>query len=184
MAVRKLETLDRDRIVEAAFEQLEAEGLEGLSMRELAARLHVQAPALYWHVKGKAELTGLMAGAIHRAARDGVPARSNWRDWLFAFGLTFKRILLDHRDGARLCATAKPVDPTAHAASVIAAPLVRLGLTEQQALSFQASVISLTLGWALFEENGPMHRFLAEMMDCEDSYQLGLRALIDGYVVD
>lgn len=183
MATKRADGLDRDSIVSAAFAQLEAGGIDGLSMRELAARLGVQAPALYWHVANKAELIGLMAGRIHRDARSSVPSGEDWRVWLFQFGLTLKRRLLAHRDGAQLCAVARPVDPAPDAAAEIAAPLVALGLTEAQSISYQASVISLTLGWALFEANGPMHAFLADMMECDASYELGLRALIDGYNV-
>jgi TetR/AcrR family tetracycline transcriptional repressor len=46
--------LDLDRVVSAAFAQLEEDGLDGLSMRRLGSRLGVQAPALYWHIGDKA----------------------------------------------------------------------------------------------------------------------------------
>lgn len=55
------ETLTQERIVQAAIELLDAEGLEGLSMRSLGERLGSAATAVYWHVKSKDELV-MLAG--------------------------------------------------------------------------------------------------------------------------
>ncbi|MES1972262.1 MAG: TetR family transcriptional regulator [Pseudomonadota bacterium] len=181
---RRLEVaLERKAIVAAAFEVLAEDGLDGLNMRKLAARLSVQAPALYWHIGDKAELLGLMADFIYVEARAAVPACAGWREWLLAFGRALRHSLVSRRDGARICATARPgkaSDP-ADRARAIAAPLVALGLDQPRALSFQASVISLTLGWSSYQENGPMHDFLGDMLDFDTSFELGLQALVRGY---
>lgn len=58
------DTLTRERIVETALELLDAEGLEGLNMRALGARLNAAATAVYWHVGSKERL---IAMAIDRA---------------------------------------------------------------------------------------------------------------------
>jgi TetR/AcrR family tetracycline transcriptional repressor len=177
--------LDRDRLVAAAFALLEEDGLEGLSMRPLASSLGVQAPALYWHVADKSELLGLMARDIYAAAYASVPSAPNWRSWLLHFGYALRAAFTAHRDGARLCATARaPSAPsiTDHARA-IAAPLVALGLDERRALSFQASVISFALGWASFEANGPMHDYLDELLDFDASFEIGLQALVSGFTI-
>jgi TetR/AcrR family tetracycline transcriptional repressor len=183
MARRPAFSLDPDRLVAAAFAQLEEDGLEGLSMRRVAARLGVQAPALYWHVGDKAELLGLMARDIYARAYAGVGEARDWRAWLAAFGRALRASFAAHRDGARLCAVARPpaqTDPAGHAGR-IAAPLAALGLDERHALSFQASVISFTLGWATFEANGPMHDYLERMFDFDRSFAIGLEALVAGF---
>lgn len=175
--------LDRSQLVAAAFEVLEDEGLEGLSMRRLAARLGVQAPALYWHVGEKAELLGLMARQIYADAYASVAPASDWRQWLIGFGRSLRTSFAAHRDGARLCAVARPptdADPASRA-DRIAEPLTEFGLDGRTALAFQASVISLTLGWAAFEANGPMHEFLVGMMDFERAFDDGLIALVRGF---
>ncbi len=176
--------IDRGGIVEAGFALIETGGLDALTMRDVAARLGVQAPALYWHVANKADLIALMAGRIHADARAGVDDAADWRDWLIRFGRGLRRAFGTHRDGARLCAIAPPLADPAGAAAAIAAPLVARGLTRAQAITYQASVISLTLGWALYEENGPMHAFLAEMMDVGAAYEAGLAALVAGFPAD
>jgi len=186
MARRQAPLLDRERLVAAGFAQLEEDGLEGLSMRRLAARLGVQAPALYWHIGDKAELMGLMARAIYAVAYATVPEASDWRGWLYGFGRALRTSFAAHRDGARLCATAKePSQPSrAEHARQISAPLLALGLDQPRALSFQASVISFTLGWASFEANGPMHDYLDELLDFDASFETGLLALVRGFPAD
>jgi AcrR family transcriptional regulator len=49
-------TLNRERIVAEAVALLDAEGLDGVTTRKLAARLGVRSPTLYWHVPNKAAL--------------------------------------------------------------------------------------------------------------------------------
>ena len=55
--------LQREAIITAARELIIAGGLEALSLRRLAARLGVTAPALYAHVKGKSDLLRSLAEA-------------------------------------------------------------------------------------------------------------------------
>jgi len=58
------DTLTRERIVRAAIELLDAEGLEGLSMRTLGERLGSAATAVYWHVKNKDNLVVLAGDEV------------------------------------------------------------------------------------------------------------------------
>jgi AcrR family transcriptional regulator len=52
-----------DAIVAAGRDVLEAEGLAGLTMQAVAARVGVRAPSLYKRVAGRAELVRLVAAA-------------------------------------------------------------------------------------------------------------------------
>ncbi|WP_333737009.1 TetR/AcrR family transcriptional regulator [Streptomyces sp. IBSBF 2806] len=58
------DTLTADRIVRAAIELLDDEGLDGLNMRSLAKRLGSAATAVYWHIKTKGDLVRLAGDAI------------------------------------------------------------------------------------------------------------------------
>jgi AcrR family transcriptional regulator len=58
------DTLTREQIVRAAIELLDADGVEGLSMRRLGDRLGSVATAVYWHVKSKDDLLVLAADAV------------------------------------------------------------------------------------------------------------------------
>ena len=72
-----------ERIVQAAIELADAEGLEATSMRRVADKLGVGAMSLYRYVPGKTELLDLMLDAVH--ADDSVPPDGDWRtqlEWL------------------------------------------------------------------------------------------------------
>jgi AcrR family transcriptional regulator len=58
------DTLTREQIVRAAIELLDAEGVEGLSMRRLGKRLGSAATAVYWHVKSKDDLVVLAGNEV------------------------------------------------------------------------------------------------------------------------
>jgi len=73
------DTLTADRIVRAAIELLDDEGLDGLNMRSLAKRLGSAATAVYWHIKTKDDLVRLASDAIwHEAELPDLDA-TNWR---------------------------------------------------------------------------------------------------------
>ncbi|MFE7171337.1 TetR/AcrR family transcriptional regulator [Streptomyces sp. NPDC057616] len=73
------DTLTVDRIVRAATELLDDEGLDGLNMRSLATRLGSAATAVYWHVKGKDELVRLAADAVWHEVELPDLAATDWR---------------------------------------------------------------------------------------------------------
>ncbi|MGY1671985.1 TetR/AcrR family transcriptional regulator [Geodermatophilus sp. SYSU D00710] len=75
--------LDVDRIVAAAVELADREGLAAVTMRRLATELGVGAMTLYTHVPGKGELVDLMYDAVLGEVPPGPPA-GDWRDRLTA----------------------------------------------------------------------------------------------------
>ncbi|MEJ2873297.1 MULTISPECIES: TetR/AcrR family transcriptional regulator [unclassified Saccharothrix] len=81
--------LGLDRIVAAAVELADAEGLAAVSMRRVADKLGVGTMSLYTHVPGKAELVDVMVDTVSaETGREDVPggwrarlahvARENW----------------------------------------------------------------------------------------------------------
>lgn len=99
--------LNIDRIVEAALGLLDEVGLEGLSMRRLAERLGIHAATLYWYVRDKQELLGLLAEAICREIQPpdlDVP----WRDRMERLMSEYRHVLLVHRDAAHILAATLP----------------------------------------------------------------------------
>lgn len=73
------ETLSRERIVGAAIELLDAEGVEGLSMRRLGGALGSGATSVYWHVKNKDDLISLAADEVHGEIELPDPGEVGWR---------------------------------------------------------------------------------------------------------
>ncbi|MBB5953932.1 AcrR family transcriptional regulator [Saccharothrix tamanrassetensis] len=77
--------LTMDRIVAAAIEVVEAEGLSALSMRRVATRLGVGTASLYTYLPGKTELEALMLDAV--GADEPLPHQrsGDWRAKLEAW---------------------------------------------------------------------------------------------------
>lgn len=78
--------LSLERIVRAAIELADAEGLAGVSMRRVAERLGFTTMSLYRHVPGKAELIDLMRDEVLREDPSaGTEQRLGWRAQLEAW---------------------------------------------------------------------------------------------------
>lgn len=100
----------REQVVGAALGLLDEAGLEGLTMRTLAERMGVRAASLYWHIRDKDQLLGLLAEAILAEVPEpaaGLP----WRAQLETFATEYRRVLQSHRDAARLVLEAQPTAP-------------------------------------------------------------------------
>jgi AcrR family transcriptional regulator len=96
--------LTRSAIVNAALDLLDEVGMEGLTVRALAAKLDVKAPALYWHVRDKSELLDEMATEAWRRIGDELtrfPDDATWDDDLRRFADVLRSALLRYRDGAK-----------------------------------------------------------------------------------
>src|SRR5580693_1240709 len=106
--------LTKAGIVQAALGLLDDAGMDGLTVRALAARLGVQAPALYWHVRNKQALLDEMATLIWRRVGDvmaGLPASTPWRELMSVYAATIRAELLGHRDGAKAFSGTTLTDP-------------------------------------------------------------------------
>ncbi|CAA9570911.1 MAG: Transcriptional regulator, AcrR family [uncultured Thermomicrobiales bacterium] len=74
--------LSVERIVRAAIEVADAEGLATLSMRRLAEHLGVGTMSLYTYLPGKAELVDVMVDTVHREPEPvPVPAAGDPAEW-------------------------------------------------------------------------------------------------------
>ena len=95
--------LDQRQIVQAALALLDEVGFDGLTMRSLAQKLGIKAASLYWHVRNKQELLSLLADEICAPMRE--PDRSlPWQTRLEELAHEYRRVLLAHRDAARVLA--------------------------------------------------------------------------------
>ncbi|MFI9722262.1 TetR/AcrR family transcriptional regulator C-terminal domain-containing protein [Streptomyces sp. NPDC052396] len=78
-AVASERELTRERIVRAAIEIADREGLAALSMRGVAARLGVAVMSTYRHVNGKDDLILLMADTVLAGTTLPAEAPADWR---------------------------------------------------------------------------------------------------------
>ncbi|SDU50771.1 TetR/AcrR family transcriptional regulator [Jiangella alkaliphila] len=92
--------LTLERIVAAAIEVADADGLAALSMRRVAAHLGVGTMSLYRYVPGKGELLDLMldrvAGPVDPVDPDAVDEPVGWREALEEMARGIWQMCLDH----------------------------------------------------------------------------------------
>ncbi|KJS54885.1 TetR family transcriptional regulator [Streptomyces rubellomurinus subsp. indigoferus] len=103
MTAQRTPRLDRATVVDAALALLDRTGLDGLTLRAIAAELDVKAPALYWHFKDKQALLDEMATEMmRRMSATPLPPSGDWRQTYLATMHALRAELLRHRDGARV----------------------------------------------------------------------------------
>ena len=145
--------LSRELLIDTGLRLLDEVGLDGLSVRRLAAELGVQSPALYWHVKTKQELLEGMAAAIIMAAGMGPPADGEaWPDWLRRRARAYRKSLLSHRDGARLITSARRAPAALEGFERELRAMVELGFTPALALHTIMVIADYTNGFVLQEQ--------------------------------
>lgn len=88
---RVREPLSRERIVNAALELIESDGLQNLSLRRLGAELEVEAMSLYHHFPSKAHLLDALVDRI--LADLDIPATGSWEDRLRASLRSYRRVM-------------------------------------------------------------------------------------------
>lgn len=163
--------LSKPTIVQAALELLDEVGLDGLTVRALASRLGVQAPALYWHVRDKQHLLDEMATELWRrilADLDAVPDDAPWQAGFLAFANATRRILLQHRDGAKVFSGTYLTDPDL--LRIQERPLGRMiaqGFRLEDVVRGYSLVYNFTIGFCIEEQSVAQNR---------DAYALDARA--------
>ena len=94
-AAERRAPLTRERVLQAAVELADRDGIENLSMRKLGQELGVDAMALYRHVKGKDDLLDgvveVVVGEIERPEPD-----EDWKATLRELIMAARRVMLRH----------------------------------------------------------------------------------------
>jgi AcrR family transcriptional regulator len=91
---RLREPLTRERVIQAALEIMDAEGLEAVTMRRIARALGVEAMSLYNHVRDKDDLLDGVCARVLSEFR--VPQDEDWRKAVRLGALEYRRVLLAH----------------------------------------------------------------------------------------
>lgn len=102
--------LDVERIVAAAVELADRNGIAGVSMTKVAESLGVTAMALYTHVGSKDQLLALMQDRASGLPPDPDPERG-WQDGLMEWARALRRVYLAHPWLAELPILAPPLGP-------------------------------------------------------------------------
>lgn len=167
--------LARRTVVDTALTLLNEVGLDGLTVRRLAAELGVKSPALYWHFSNKRELLDQMSQAIQLSQdMSGPRGNESWQDWVARRACERRELLLSYRDGARLLAGSEAGPPVFAMFERELAVLVDHGFEPAEAFRAIASIGHYVTGFVL-EEQAEHQRYADATHDHADV--AGLAAL-------
>jgi TetR/AcrR family tetracycline transcriptional repressor len=143
----KVFPLDEARVLDAAFEVLEAHGFAGLTIRRIADRLGVKNPALYWHFRNKQEIVNRMASRLLDRMTAAPLEAGDWRSWLRDAAKWYRQTLLGVRDGAEILSNAN-LSRSRHFAEFQRgiAYLAAQGFSDRDALIGMVTVFDYALG--------------------------------------
>lgn len=173
--------LSIERILTAAWELVEEEGLDGLSTRTLAARLDVKSSALYWHIKNKAELLSLMLERVLQQSFTFDDQGLEWKEVAWRLCHQQHAAMLAHRDSGRIASIAVP---SARIQSEIMPrmyqPFLAAGLDEEDALAAAGLMITFILGWVIYEQRTDATLFIESLISPNVAFAKGVQIFLEG----
>jgi AcrR family transcriptional regulator len=177
--------LTRERIVQAALDMVDRDGVEALTMRRLGRALGVEAMSLYGYVRSKQDL---LDGVLERVYDEMPPPVVPGLTWVERLQLTaalLRQVLLRHPNTVALAA-ARPVTSRGRVALLESAELElqRAGLPCDLAGEVMAVVASFTIGHVAYEVGGGLRTPRDAEFDLGlDFIVAGVQRLVDSSVV-
>lgn len=153
--------LTKDAIIQAAYDFVNENGIESLSMRKLASMLGVDAMAVYYHLKNKnAVLTAIVEKAIdfsrfnHTGLNDG--STEDWKYAIKEFARYYLCLFRSHRDLMIYLITNPSSAPKSISAAneILFAILQTSGLTSSGIIQATDIIVDYLNGYGLAESTG------------------------------
>ncbi|MBB5936324.1 TetR/AcrR family transcriptional regulator [Streptomyces zagrosensis] len=201
MARPRKPLLSRERIVTAALSIVDAEGLQAVSTRRLAADLGVSGPSLYNHFPTKDEILDAVADSVvAQVDLSMFDGPGDWRTALLEWARSYRAALTAHPNIVPLLAQGPGRRPTGlRMADAVFGAMVRAGWPPAQATRVGALMRYFVAGSALgsfargfvddpdaydpaaYPHLGQAH-LLADRQEHVDqgAFETGLTALLDG----
>jgi len=154
-AARTRGKLSRARILTAALELVDLDGLEALTMRRLAEQLKVDPMSLYNHVNGKDALLDGIAEALWNEVQlpDG---ETEWREALRGFATSLRGMAHAHPHAyPLLMARGIMTAPELQAIDGAMHSLERAGLNREQAAEMIRTLFAYAVGYGMLELSTP-----------------------------
>jgi TetR/AcrR family tetracycline transcriptional repressor len=121
--------LSRDRVLRAALDLVDREGVDALTMRRLGRELGVEAMSLYGYVENKQDLIEGVVEQVFRQMPLIGPGPGLWQDRIRRHASTYRAVLLAHPHAVRLIGGRPLVtEGTATFVELALAELVGIGL--------------------------------------------------------
>lgn len=142
--------LSQERIIDAAIELLDEQGLEGLSLRRLADRLGSGVTSIYWYVNTKEDLLELAVDTILVDTPQIDDPSVDWREDIRGLAVGFREIILRHPWSASLFGQFLGIGPNALAYSEsVLGVLGQTGLTGERLDGALSAIFYYVIGSAI-----------------------------------
>jgi TetR/AcrR family transcriptional regulator, tetracycline repressor protein len=167
--------LSRERVLQAALNLVDHEGVDALTMRRLGRELGVEAMSLYGHVNNKQDLLDGLLERVYDELPRSIATRGTWQDHLRTTAQLFRQVLWCHPHTVGLVA-ARPV-PSRDGLELLdaaAAALQQAGLDALRASEVVTVVVSFTIGHTANEIGD------GKQIPRDEEFGLGLDFIITG----
>ena len=142
--------LTRQRVVTEALAVIAHDGVQALTMRNLAARLGVVPGALYHHVGSKQQLQDLLLDGVLAEVDFHTDPSQAWTQQLKNLAHRLRQVLEAHPGVAAILKTRDPLGPHSLAlAEALLAPLQAAGFADRQAGLAFSLLVDYTVGFAV-----------------------------------
>lgn len=149
---RRRDRLTQDAIVDVGLRLLDADGLDGFSMRRVAQELDTGAASLYWHVGSKDGLLDLIFDAVIGEMKVPDPDPEHWQEQLKIVARNMRATILSHRDIVRISIGRIPVGPNSLMFSERLLAIMRAGgVPDALAVSGELLMFSVVNGFTIDE---------------------------------
>ncbi|WP_293040480.1 TetR/AcrR family transcriptional regulator [Mycobacterium sp.] len=142
--------LSRDRLARAAFELVDREGVEALTIGRLARELGVGSMTIYGYAASKDAIVAMLPDLLLEDVPP-IDMRKSWQNALEEVFVSVYRNFLNHRHVTQAIAESPVFGPAQ--ARIIEGALVRLeraGFSDRDAFELQRTLSTYTLGFAMF----------------------------------
>ena len=150
---RKRRTLNREAIVDVALAIVDEEGLEGLSMRNVAERLATGPASLYAHVANKDELMELLYDRVLAEVHVQEPDKRRWEEQLKDALRQLYDVLVAHRDIAFVSMARVPIGPNMLRVGEGMLAIMRAGGVPDRVTALAMDFVSLAVNSLAYEES-------------------------------
>jgi DNA-binding transcriptional regulator YhcF (GntR family) len=171
--------LSRERIVRAAIEIADAEGLAALSMRGVASRLGVAVMSPYRYVDGKDDLVLLMADAAYGEETYPAEPPEGWRARMELGARTLWTLHRRHPWLARIGSLTRPLPCLLVHTEWALSALSGHGLDQRALLKLHVVAYSYIQGLAVNLEHEAAAGDVGDL-DLDELFETGLQLMLDG----
>jgi TetR/AcrR family tetracycline transcriptional repressor len=173
--------LTRDAIVAEAMALLSEQGLDGLSMRNLAARLDVQAPTLYYHIPDKSALLNEIMNTLFDLSFERVGDCQTWQEWMVSFGEAMWDVHEEYPFTPLLLMTAaRGPDHAARNSARLQAVLSRFDADPKALYLTQSAIQAVVTGWSVLSHTYPDWTVVG-LPTYRESMTLSVARLVEGW---